>query len=248
MKHLFTFALLALCLFTGNGILAQVGVGTITPDPSAQLDVTATDKGLLIPRMDMAGRDAIVTPATGLVIYQTNNTPGFYYFDGSTWKRVGDTSTVGFAATSTGGTQSASGPVTAGWTQVYSTGGFDVPTGTYTVPATGIYKISASVNYAHLSAISISIGAGVNPSMQIRKVVGSAEVLRGVFPILNVNVILVLTLRALINTGTVPIDGTVALNAGDQLQLFYDAGGYTVALNLGSGGGTGINWSVTKVN
>jgi hypothetical protein len=38
---------------------AQVGVGTITPDASAQLDVSATNKGVLIPRMSRAGPDLI---------------------------------------------------------------------------------------------------------------------------------------------------------------------------------------------
>lgn len=64
---------------------AQVGVGTITPDPSAQLDVTSSSKGLLVPRMSFSDRNLIGSPATGLLIYQTNNTPGFYYYNGSAW-------------------------------------------------------------------------------------------------------------------------------------------------------------------
>jgi hypothetical protein len=39
--------------------------------------------------MTKANRDAIASPATGLLIYQTDASPGFYYFDGTTWKPVG---------------------------------------------------------------------------------------------------------------------------------------------------------------
>ncbi|NQX96299.1 MAG: tail fiber domain-containing protein [Flavobacteriales bacterium] len=60
----------------GNGSIA---------DPSAMLDVKATDKGILIPRMTAVQRLAIVTPATGLMVYQTNNVTGFWYYDGAVW-------------------------------------------------------------------------------------------------------------------------------------------------------------------
>lgn len=56
-----------------------------TPDASAILDVKATDKGMLVPRMTAAQKTAIVSPATGLLIYQTDNSPGFYYFNGTVW-------------------------------------------------------------------------------------------------------------------------------------------------------------------
>ncbi len=52
-------------------------------DPSALLDVRSTDKGMLIPRMNMAARNAIASPATGLLIFQTDNTAGFYYNSGT---------------------------------------------------------------------------------------------------------------------------------------------------------------------
>lgn len=65
---------------------AQVGIGTTTPDASAQLDVTSSTLGFLPPRMTQAQREAIDTPAAGLLVYQTNGTiPGLYIFDGSDW-------------------------------------------------------------------------------------------------------------------------------------------------------------------
>ena len=69
---------------TGN-----VGIGTSLPEASAKLDITSTTSGLLIPRMTQVQRDAITTPATGLLIYQTDNTPGFYYYNGSAWSAIG---------------------------------------------------------------------------------------------------------------------------------------------------------------
>jgi hypothetical protein len=72
---------------------AQVGIGTTTPDGSAQLDVSSTNKGILTPRMSRADRDAIPTPATGLLIFQTDETDGFYYYNGSAWVRIRDNAT-----------------------------------------------------------------------------------------------------------------------------------------------------------
>jgi hypothetical protein len=64
------------------------GIGTTSPDASSLLDMVSTSKGILISRMTKTQRDAIITPATGLLIYQTNSTPGFYYYDGSKWTAI----------------------------------------------------------------------------------------------------------------------------------------------------------------
>lgn len=62
------------------------------PDPSAMLDVVTTDKGVLIPRMTETQKNAIPLPATGLIIYQTDNEPGFYFNTGTSaapnWLRL----------------------------------------------------------------------------------------------------------------------------------------------------------------
>lgn len=63
---------------------AQVGIGTSTPDASAALEISSTNKGFLTARMTNAERDAIVTPAAGLEIYSTDDN-SFYYFDGTVW-------------------------------------------------------------------------------------------------------------------------------------------------------------------
>lgn len=81
-----------------------VGIGSLTPNASSLLDVTSTTKGVLIPRMTKTQRDAIATPSTGLLIYQTNNTPGFYYYNGTGWTAV---SKSAWNTTGNGGTTAA---------------------------------------------------------------------------------------------------------------------------------------------
>jgi hypothetical protein len=86
MKKGFISLLIILGLHTTN---AQVGIGIALPHTSAQLDITATNKGVLIPRITQANRP--MAPATGLLIYQTDGAPGFYYYDGSSWQSLNKT-------------------------------------------------------------------------------------------------------------------------------------------------------------
>ncbi|MFD0989088.1 hypothetical protein ACFQ1R_03190 [Mariniflexile jejuense] len=64
--------------------IAQVGIGTITPDASAMLDINTTTKGLLAPRMTTVQKNAITSPSNGLIVYDTN-LGKFSYYNGSTW-------------------------------------------------------------------------------------------------------------------------------------------------------------------
>ena len=64
------------------------------PDNSAMLDISSTDKGLLIPRMTTVQRNAIASPAAGLMVYDTNN-DSFWYNDGTTWAEIGGAGSLG---------------------------------------------------------------------------------------------------------------------------------------------------------
>ena len=78
------------------------------PSASALLDIKSTTKGLLMPRMTSAQRSAIASPATGLMVFQTDGTSGFYYFNGSGWLQIGgSTSLSGWATTGNGSTDSS---------------------------------------------------------------------------------------------------------------------------------------------
>ena len=78
--------------------------GLYSPDPSAMLDIKSTTKGLLIPRLPETQRLNISSPATGLMIYQTDKATGFYYYNGSIWKLVGETIADGSETKVTAGT------------------------------------------------------------------------------------------------------------------------------------------------
>lgn len=84
MKLFFTVIILFFTISTQ----AQIGVGTNTPAATAILELNSTNKGLLPPRMTGNQRDAIINPATGLIIYCTNcglNGGEPEYYNGQTW-------------------------------------------------------------------------------------------------------------------------------------------------------------------
>jgi hypothetical protein len=69
----------------------QVIIGHGTPAASAALEIISTTGGLLLPRMTKTQRDAITSPATGLEIFQTDNTPGKRVYNGTNWMRFTET-------------------------------------------------------------------------------------------------------------------------------------------------------------
>ncbi|MCS7074250.1 MAG: hypothetical protein NZ108_07270, partial [Bacteroidia bacterium] len=79
--------LIALWLIVKSSF-SQIGIGTSTPDASSILELHSTTQGFLAPRMTQSQRLAISSPATGLLVYQTDGTAGFYYYDGSTWTMI----------------------------------------------------------------------------------------------------------------------------------------------------------------
>lgn len=69
---------------------SSVGIGITTPNAAAILDVQATGRGLLIPRMDSTARAGISTPPDGLMVFQTAGRPGFWYALGGSWLYIRD--------------------------------------------------------------------------------------------------------------------------------------------------------------
>ena len=95
-----------------SSLLGQVGIGTTTPVNSAKLDITSTNKGFLVPRMNTTQRDAITNPATGLIIYNTTRNCR-EYFNGTGWRNECD----GTITAPTGGNVSSGGTaVVSTWT------------------------------------------------------------------------------------------------------------------------------------
>ena len=91
---------LLLTFFSVLKVFSQVGIGTITPDASAALEISSTNKGFLPPRIALTSTSdvsTIVNPATGLLVYNTsiagtfptNVLKGYYYFNGNNWIPLG---------------------------------------------------------------------------------------------------------------------------------------------------------------
>lgn len=71
---------------------AQTGIGTLTPHVSAQLDVTSTTKGVLVPRMTTVQRTDIATPADGLLVYDTDSKSFWFFKSGAGWTQINNAS------------------------------------------------------------------------------------------------------------------------------------------------------------
>lgn len=89
--------LLTVALLMGTWVASsQVGIGTLNPDKSAQLDVVASDKGILIPRVSLTSVTDAVTISNGnvesLLVYNTSNnegiSPGYYYWYEGEWRKL----------------------------------------------------------------------------------------------------------------------------------------------------------------
>jgi len=73
-------------IFNTSSKAQNVGINSTgaTPNNSAMLDVASSTKGMLIPRMTGTEKYAVASPATGLLIFQTD-TVGFWYYNGTNW-------------------------------------------------------------------------------------------------------------------------------------------------------------------
>lgn len=69
-------------LILGNK--ARVGIGTSSPDPSAKTEINSSTQGFLMPRLTTSQRNAILSPAAGLMVFDLDKT-ALYFFDGGAW-------------------------------------------------------------------------------------------------------------------------------------------------------------------
>lgn len=83
MKYLLTIAFVT----CGSGIFAQnVGIGTTTPNANAILELNSPNKAFLMPRVSDVNMNAMASPATGMMLYNTNLGRAYMYV--GTWKQM----------------------------------------------------------------------------------------------------------------------------------------------------------------
>lgn len=156
-------------LFIGIVGKAQTGIGTTTPEASAKLDISSTNKGLLPPRITLTSRtdnSTIPSPATGLLVYNTGSNPnlvaGYYYWNGSSWATIATATGSGVSSSYVRGsrtTAQTTGLSTNGlvvFTQVDQSAGQDISlntsTGQITLAAGRTYRLQAQVPTFQTSA------------------------------------------------------------------------------------------------
>ncbi|MBP5999743.1 MAG: hypothetical protein KA534_04755 [Sediminibacterium sp.] len=149
-------------MFAAMFSIAQTGIGTTTPDASAKLEVSATNKGFLPPRVTLtSGTDntTIANPATGLLVYNTGNNAGlvagYYYWNGTSWATIATASGSGVSASilrgsrSSGQTTGIAAGGTVVFTQVDNVAGqemsLNTSTGQITLAAGRTYRLLAQV-------------------------------------------------------------------------------------------------------
>ena len=91
IKRIVTIILVVLLVST---VQAQTGIGTTTPNASAKLEVYATNKGFLPPRVSLTSSTDVTTiasPAVGLLVYNIGSSglqAGYYYWNGTNWTTI----------------------------------------------------------------------------------------------------------------------------------------------------------------
>jgi hypothetical protein len=95
-KKVLQACLLFFMIVIATNMFGQVGIGTTTPNASSILDLTSSTQGMLTPRMTTAQRIAIVSPADGLMVYDTD-LKSFFHFDTaiSTWDKINSDANYG---------------------------------------------------------------------------------------------------------------------------------------------------------
>jgi hypothetical protein len=143
---------------------AQVGVNTTNPHASSILDISATNKGVLVPRVSLANvtttmLDGTNTAATGLLIWNTNaatvggNGIGFYFFNGTQWMPITQTSTADHDIYEVGSTN----PPNAITDNKYTQGSLNIGSST---AATGVLDID---NATKTTSLNVSNTYTANP-------------------------------------------------------------------------------------
>jgi hypothetical protein len=223
IKHFLLFAGLLLSM----QVIAQTGIGTTTPHASAKLEVNATNKGFLPPRVTLTSvtdASTIPSPATGLLVYNTgdNNglSAGYYFWNGGSWATIA--------------TAGGSGSMAAEFGSQYQTSDVSVLSLTpvevlsFTLPSAGTWEVLSFVRSqgapTFIGGYAIYDAAGT--------MVTNSEILSAYGP------------NAATATGVIRI--TTTGSATYRLRAWASFGSYRVMTN--SDGRTGVTWQKISGN
>ena len=205
-------------LFLSSQVVAQTGIGTTTPNASAKLDVYATNKGFLPPRVTLtSATDAttIASPAEGLLVYNLGSVglqAGYYYWNGANWATIA-------TATSAGNGVTASDMIKL-YSEAYSnaTGKIAHANGySFTVPVSGRYLFDfSSSGYLNQATLTFTF--------KVRQ--GTTDIGTDVFSNANNNVHVVYDGKVEVNlqagvTYNVQVTTTGSRDGGDYDRVFY---------------------------
>ena len=244
--------LLALTLLLSATGFAQVGIGTTSPDASSALDITATDKGFLMPRMTTAQKTAIANPAEGLQVYDTD-TKSLWVYDGTTWKEATGGAGGKFIDGATPDIAYYNGKVAIGDRNGFgnahklyvsadkSDNNISTPgkfVGNYTGTAgssTATYGLASEAN--NTSTGTINYGIAMRPIVFNKKATGTINIAVGTWPEVNNKGLMGYAAGAIgtiTNNGTITtangIVGDINNTAGKQLDV-ATSGSFTITNN-----------------
>lgn len=198
--------------------LAQTGIGTTAPHASAKLDVSATNKGFLPPRVILTGSSDVTTiasPAEGLFVYNLGSIglqAGYYYWNGANWATIATGNLAGNAVVAS--------DLVKLYGETYSTASGKIAHAngySFTVPVSGRYLFDfSSSGYLNQAVMSITF--------KVRQ--GTTDLGTDIFSNANNNVHVVFTGMIEVNlqagiTYNVFVSSSGSRDAGDYDRVFY---------------------------
>lgn len=161
-------------------------------NPSAMLDVAATNKGVLVPRINLTSTNdisTIVSPATSLLIYNkatagippNNVSPGFYYWNGTKWSLIGSITTFSEFYALMPGDNTAT--IAAGSAIEFPQNGLSngiitrINASQFNIPAVGIYLVDWQVSIAEAGQLILQLNGTDIPTSVVGRATGTSQII-----------------------------------------------------------------------